>query len=213
MNVAAILGLGESSTCVQLQCMHGMQKHRSQSACTCHGPRLTGLAGVQGGREDGVGELLHGGYTEEQQQPDADLGRSLREGFRNVLPAAADGRIDAGAGVGGRAFGVPSVRTDLHPPSRASIANAQNFGNEPDAAALLSPCSTADRGVNEEHYSARRSAAGVRGLLAGAGIEMRDGEFEACFEAAAAAEGDSRRASLMSFMDTRHRMLHHQAGL
>lgn len=168
---------------------------------------------MQGGKEDGVGELLHGGYTVEQQQPDADLGKSLREGFRNVLPAAADGSIDAGSGVGGRAFGLPSVRTDLYPPTRASIANAQNFGNEPDAAALLSPCSTADRGVNEDHYSMRRDAAGVHGLLAGAGISMRDEEFAACFDAAAAAEGGSGRASLMAFMDMRHRMLHEYAGL
>lgn len=160
-----------------------------------------------------MGELLHGGYTAEQQQPDADLGKSLREGFRNVLPAAADGSIDAGRGVGGRVFGLPSVRTDLHPPARASIANAQNFGNEPDAAALLSPCSTADRGVNEDHYSTRRDAAGVHALLAGAGIAMPEEEFAECFEAASASEGSSGRASLMAFMDARHRMLHHQAGL
>lgn len=168
---------------------------------------------MQGGKEDGVGELIHGGYSAAQQQPDADLGKSLREGFRNIPPAAADGSIDSRAAGGGRAYGLPSVRTDLHPPARASIANAQNYGNEADAAALLSPCSTADRGVNEEHYSARRDAAGVRGLLAGAGIAMGDAEFAACFEAAAASEGSSGRASLMAFMDTRHQMLHQQAGL
>eukprot|EP00892_Ulva_mutabilis_P010820 jgi/Ulvmu1/810/UM010_0184.1 len=167
----------------------------------------------KGGKEDGVGDLLHGAYTVEQQQPDADLGKSLREGFRNVLPAAADGSIDAGSGVGGRIFGVPSVRTDLHPPTRASIANAQNFGAEPDAAALLSPCSTADRGVNEEHYTLRRDAASVRGLLGGAGITMADDEFSACFSEAASAEGGGGKVSLMSFMETRHRMLHERAGL
>lgn len=170
---------------------------------------------MQGRREDGVGDLLHGAYTVEQQQPDADLGKTLREGFRNVLPPAADGSIGAGSisGVGGRAFGVPSVRTDLHPPARASIANAQNFGGEPDASALLAPCSTADRGVNEEHYALRRDAAGVRKLLGRAGIAMGEAEFATCFDAASAAEGSGDRASLMSFMDTRHRMLHASAGV
>lgn len=31
-----------------------------------------------------VGELLRGWYTPEQQQPDPDLGKSLREGWRNT---------------------------------------------------------------------------------------------------------------------------------
>ncbi len=52
---------------------------------------------LNGKREPGVDVLLTGGYSKEQQQPDADLGKSLREGWRNIAPE-------------GRTFGVPSVR-------------------------------------------------------------------------------------------------------
>lgn len=34
--------------------------------------------------EPSVGELLRGWYTPEQQQPDADLGKSIREGWRST---------------------------------------------------------------------------------------------------------------------------------
>ena len=31
-------------------------------------------------------ELIKGAYTPDEQQPDADLGKSLREGWRNMAP-------------------------------------------------------------------------------------------------------------------------------
>ena len=149
-------------------------------------------------------KLIQGCYTPREQAPDTDLGRSLREGYRN-WPASAAAT---------RAFGVPSVRIDLPEPHQMSIANTQNFGNEPNAFSLLSPCSTADRGVNEVHYLQRHERAALRGLLSDAGIGMGDQDFEACFEASAAAEGgDSGATSLKSFMDARHARLHEQAGL
>lgn len=43
---------------------------------------------------------LQGGLSEAEQQPDADLGKSVREGWRNINPDS-------------RAFGVPSIRTDV----------------------------------------------------------------------------------------------------
>lgn len=152
------------------------------------------------GREDGVEKLIHGTYSAEEQAPDADLGRSLREGFRN-WPTP------------GRTFGVPSVRTDLPAPAMTSVANTQNWGNEANAFSLLSPCSTADRGVNEVHYLERHDRAAVAELLQDAGIEMENGVFDACFDASAAAEGGGGVTSLKSFMDVRHAMLQREAGL
>lgn len=43
-----------------------------------------------------VGELIRGWYRPEEQQPDADLGKSLREGWRNLQP---EGRVRAMAAV------------------------------------------------------------------------------------------------------------------
>jgi hypothetical protein len=108
---------------------------------------------------------------------------------------------------------VPSVRTDLPEPASLSVANTQNFGNEPNAFSLLAPCSTADRGVNEVHYLQRHERGALRSLLGDAGIEMCDDDFAACFDAAAAAEGEAGRASLKTFMDVRHTALYRSAGL
>lgn len=152
------------------------------------------------GREDGVEKLLPGCYSAAEQEPDADLGRSLREGYRNWDTP-------------GHTFGVPSVRTDLAAPRQVSLANAQNFGNEPSAFSLLAPCSTADRGVNETQYVQRHGRAAIAALLEKAGISGSGDEFEACFAASAQAESGGDTASLKTFMDVRHAMLHKRAGL
>lgn len=160
---------------------------------------------MQGGAaKECVADLMHGAHSAEEQLPDADLGKSLREGFRNIPPPGTDP---------GRAYGVPSVRTDLHLRTRTSLANTQNYGNEPDATALLSPCSTADRGVNEDTYAEKRNRGDIRRLLDSAGISLPDKDFDEIFQAAAEHEGGDGCASLMAFMSSRHSRLQQQAGI
>lgn len=53
-----------------------------------HGPRTPRPAfGVPSARrqEEGAGRVIRGWYSEREQQPDADLGKSLREGWRNPV--------------------------------------------------------------------------------------------------------------------------------
>lgn len=59
-------------------------------------------------------------------EPDKDLGTTQTPGFRNL--AAED-----------RTYGVPTVRSDVPKPSRRSVADAQNYGDDPTAADLLYP--------------------------------------------------------------------------
>jgi EF-hand domain-containing family member B len=152
-----------------------------------------------------VANLMRCANSAEMQLPDADLGKTLREGYRNIPPPGVDSN---------RAYGVPSVRTDLHLPARQSIANAQNYGNEPDANALLSPCSTADRGVNEDTFSQKRTAENIKQLLdSTASIRLSDAEFDEVFQAAAEEVGNGSMCTLTSFMRARHKRLHQQAGL
>jgi len=155
---------------------------------------------LQGGKEEGLEQLLRGHYSAAEQAPDADLGKSLREGFRNVAAP-------------GHTFGTPSIRTDLPLPRHMSVANCLNFGNEPDARSLLAPCSTADRGVSEQHYLEKRDRAAMHTLLQHAQVSMGSDMFDACFTASAHADGECDKASLRTFMECRHRILHLQAGL
>ena len=57
-------------------------------------------------------QIIFGMYTPEQQQPDRNLGRSIKPGCRNFSESD-------------RAFGVPSIRTDVRAPRTKSIASTQ----------------------------------------------------------------------------------------
>jgi hypothetical protein len=59
-------------------------------------------------------------------------------------------------------YGVPTVRKDIKAPKKQSIANAQNYGNEPNSMQLIHPSATAERGVNEQHYNQQMSKDALR---------------------------------------------------
>lgn len=63
---------------------------------------------------------VEGDYSWAEQQPDNDLGKSITPGFRNAI-------------VEGRAFGVPSIRSDIEPYAQRSVADTQNYGDDSSA--------------------------------------------------------------------------------
>ena len=58
-----------------------------------------GMPSMRHGLEPGVGELIRGNYSVDVQKPDADLGTTLRVGWRNYTE---DGRV---CWVGGAVLG------------------------------------------------------------------------------------------------------------
>ena len=75
-----------------------------------------------------------------------DLGRSLRPGFRNVYTQVSElnqtyhkSHVCAQIHFIKRAFGCPSIRTDIPKYFPNSIANTQNFGDDVNASYLLRP--------------------------------------------------------------------------
>jgi 3D (Asp-Asp-Asp) domain-containing protein len=56
-----------------------------------------------------------------------------------------------------RVFGVPTIRTDIPKKDKKSIADHQNYGNEPGAVELLFPSSYLEFGVTEEDFNAPRT--------------------------------------------------------
>lgn len=83
---------------------------------------------------------------DEEHEPDADLGLSCTPGFRNVAT--------------NRVFGVPTVRSDLCTSQRRSIADAQNYGDDPTAATLVNPPA-----VSEDAWRRPRSKADILDLF------------------------------------------------
>ncbi|ETV98019.1 hypothetical protein H310_09320 [Aphanomyces invadans] len=96
-----------------------------------------GLKPARGGPDAAVS--IHGTYSFEEQQPDADLGKPVNRGWMN----ASDEQ---------RSFGVPSIRSDVTPPAKRSIADAQNYGDDVNAHELLYPNQYSALGVGDAEF-------------------------------------------------------------
>lgn len=111
-------------------------------------------------------------------------------------------------------FGLPSVRVDIPEPLIRSVANTQNFGNEPTALQLLLPPKCVDLGVQQEHLLQPRSRQELQELLGEAGVGMAEDEFEAVFGLAVAVNGAGlQECSLEELMQARTAYLKQAAGL
>lgn len=134
-----------------------------------------------------AGALVRGSYTAQEQMPDDDLGRCTVPGRRNFVTKGA--------------LGVPTVRTDIKavPSERRSLANATNFGDEPDAPGVIFPGKFQTQGVNDNDFKAVRSKAELRSILEGAGYALPFEDYEGIF---AMASSDTKTASLEAVMDS-----------
>jgi len=62
--------------------------------------------------------------------PDKDLGKSAKPNCSNTVRKPEDAH---------RSFGAPSIRTDIPLKVKKSVADYQNYGDEPEAIDLLFP--------------------------------------------------------------------------
>jgi len=114
----------------------------------------------QSAPEWGVRECI-GNYPPEEQQPDKDLGKSVRPGWRNQGPAD-------------RVFGVPSIRSDIAAPMLKSVADHQNYGDESGSGTLLYPPRFQDGGVSQADFLAATSQAELVDIFRSAGFDLSD---------------------------------------
>jgi EF-hand domain-containing family member B len=111
--------------------------------------------GIKSGVSDyTAASCIKGYYSLEEQLPDQDLGRCTKVGCRNVTNES-------------RAFGIPSVRTDIPapPPGKRSCADTMSYGDECSAAALLNPQRFDNRGVPDREFLIRRPKEELRSLF------------------------------------------------
>jgi hypothetical protein len=100
---------------------------------------------------------IEGDYSWEDQQPDLDLGKSQTPGFRNVTSEA-------------RAFGTPTVRSDIPKLENRSIADNQNYGDDVSAQFLLYPQQFAAMGVDDSEFSCEREKGELIDIFSKGGI-------------------------------------------
>jgi hypothetical protein len=114
---------------------------------------------------------IQGFYSLKEQLPDQDLGCCITPGRRNVT-------------VETRAFGTPSLRTDIpapHPDKR-SVANCTAYGDQCGAASLLNPHRFDMQGVADAEFLVRRPKEDVKPLVAN--LDLPDLDFESLWQEA-----------------------------
>lgn len=120
-------------------------------------------------------KCIHGEPTEREILADADLGRCTKPGMRNTVRSDADKD---------RVFGCPTIRTDIPNKRLKSVADHQNYGDEPEAIDLLCPATFNEFGISEADFEVARSREEITALFAKIGITYKVGKFNAIFNRA-----------------------------
>jgi hypothetical protein len=137
-------------------------------------------------------KCMHGEPTEQEVMPDSDLGKCTKAGCRNEVRDEKDND---------RVFGAPTIRLDIPYKEKKSVADHQNYGDEPDAVNLLFPNTFTEMGVTEYDFSALRSREEIRELFSRIGYAYKVGKFNAMFNRAKVLDQCASDAcSVRSFM-------------
>lgn len=107
--------------------------------------------------------------------PDKDLGKSIKPNCRNVVRKEEDMH---------RSFGVPTIRKDIPYKEFRSVADYQNYGDEPEAVDLLFPSSYNEIGIEEADFRKLRSRTEIKALFAKIGFDYKIGKFNAMYNRA-----------------------------
>lgn len=119
-------------------------------------------------------KCIHGQPTEKELQPDKDLGRTNKFGFRNVPRPGDEDRV----------FGVPTIRKDINKKELKSVADHQNYGDEVGANKLIYPDFWLRHGLDPEDFNTERPKEDIRGIFEAIGEPLKVGKFEAIYNKA-----------------------------
>jgi len=121
----------------------------------------------------GAADVIKGAYSKEAQKPDADLGKSITPGFRNIT-------------LEDRAYGCPSIRTDLPagPAARRSLADSQNYGDDVPAQDLINPPAFSDLAIAPTAMAELRPKQKIIDLFNKIGLGVEDQIADILFDEA-----------------------------
>lgn len=119
-----------------------------------------------------AGDCITGSYSHKEQMPDSDLGCSTTSGWRNITTTD-------------RAYGCPSVRCDISVPVLRSVADNQNYGDDPTAKGLIYPSRFISSGVSENDFMASRNSQDIRSIFENIGKTFSDEVFQSVYMSAA----------------------------
>mmetsp|Transcript_33161 Transcript_33161/g.87567 ORF Transcript_33161/g.87567 Transcript_33161/m.87567 type:complete len:324 (-) Transcript_33161:201-1172(-) len=136
-------------------------------------PGVYGKASLPNSKVWDARSCIEGDYTYDEQAPDADLGKSHTPGFRNITAES-------------RAFGVPTVRSDIPKYATRSIADNQNYGDDVNAQYLLYPPQFAAMGLEDTAFTGSLPKEEVISIFRESGCcdGLSEAEIEAVWETA-----------------------------
>lgn len=117
-------------------------------------------------------KCITGEPTAKMLEPDADLGKCVKPGCRNVVWYEQDKD---------RAFGTPTIRMDIPKPAFRSVADHQNYGDEPEAISVILPAQQLDLGAQDSDFTTVRSKNELRSIFEKLGYVYRPAKFNAIF--------------------------------
>ncbi|XP_035527590.1 EF-hand domain-containing family member B [Morone saxatilis] len=98
----------------------------------------------------------------------------------SLIGAVSDGPLTSNS----RAYGVPSVRSDLPPPRIKRVSDTNNYGDMSTARDLLHPSVHAVQGVHEEHFFCPRTKKEIAEIFRNVGVNISEEMFEEAWKLA-----------------------------
>eukprot|EP00904_Undaria_pinnatifida_P010860 jgi/Undpi1/6904/HiC_scaffold_21.g09379.m1 len=155
--------------------------------------------GKRGPDEWDARACVEGDYSWAEQQPDSDLGKSITPGFRNAVAER-------------RAFGVPSIRSDIPPYARRSVADTQNYGDDSSARYLVNPSQFSSVGIEDDEFFTDRGKLELRKLFESTGYPFSQEVFDSIWATAVGHKrldrGDQDMCSIVEFQRAVNDYLH-----
>lgn len=162
-------------TAKQVEDMKNTRDHLGRARNLGHGERglpedhIFGVVGASD-RWD-ARTCIQGQYSAEEQAPDPDLGCSMTVGWRNVTTET-------------RAYGCPSIRSDVEPPATRSVADNNNYGDDVPAEFLLYPPQFASLGIEDAEFAKPRAKDEIFALFKDSGCASIAVDLEQVWETA-----------------------------
>uniref|UniRef100_A0A7S3FSN4 EFHB C-terminal EF-hand domain-containing protein n=1 Tax=Strombidium rassoulzadegani TaxID=1082188 RepID=A0A7S3FSN4_9SPIT len=159
---------------------------------TERGPNFVhGVKNIQGKDPWNAGRCIHGEPNTQDVKADKDLGFSIKPNCRNVV--RNEGDIN-------RSFGIPTIRKDIPNKDFRSVADYQNYGDEPEAVDLLFPSNYSEIGIQETDFRSPRTREEIRLLFEKVGYSYKIGKFNAMYNRAKEIAGsEDDRVSVRHF--------------
>ena len=104
---------------------------------------MFGVRNIVGNDVWNAAKCIQGEPTTKQLEPDNDLGKCTKIGCRNTVRKPEDSN---------RVFGCPTIRTDIPFKEKRSVADYNNYGDEPEAVDLLFPSTFTEIGITEYDF-------------------------------------------------------------